>query len=251
MSDVFISYSSKDREDAVLIKSVLEDNNISCWFAECSLKAGDEYLKMLSPEIKKCKVFVLLLSDNVNSSEWIPKELNIAITEHKAIVPLYIEECELKEDIAFCLNNIHYYCMYIDENKALNDLVEKVFQELKKEKQPITLKRVRKIRDNYDYFVFQNGVLKEYKGDYLDVEIPEGVIEIGRFSFVRKKMEHLVIPKGVKHIKESAFYGCSNLTEIVIPSSVETIGDEAFSFCSKLESVTIPDSVNEIWGSAF
>ncbi len=60
-----------------------------------------------------------------------------------------------------------------------------------------------------------------------------------------------VIPEGVLHIGDFAFYSCDDLLSIVIPDGVISIGDNAFRYCMKLESVTIPDSVTYIGQNAF
>lgn len=57
--------------------------------------------------------------------------------------------------------------------------------------------------------------------------------------------------KPVTGIKNSAFSGCSELTEIVIPNSVTSIGRNAFNNCYGLTDITIPTSVSEIESSAF
>ncbi len=59
------------------------------------------------------------------------------------------------------------------------------------------------------------------------------------------------IPDGVFEIWESAFSGCSGLTQISIPNSVTRIGGTAFSGCSGLTQIKIPDSVKEIGNAAF
>ena len=62
---------------------------------------------------------------------------------------------------------------------------------------------------------------------------------------------NLVIPEGVKKIRNSAFSCCSSLTSVTIPDSVTSIGNWAFSSCDGLTSVTIPDSVTSIGDYAF
>ena len=61
----------------------------------------------------------------------------------------------------------------------------------------------------------------------------------------------LVIPDGVKEIKNYTFYCCTCLTSIIIPNSVTSIGYEAFGGCKALTSITIPNSVTSIGSYAF
>ncbi len=61
----------------------------------------------------------------------------------------------------------------------------------------------------------------------------------------------LVIPDGVKEIKNYAFYYCTGLTSVTIGNSVTSIGDMAFYNCSGLNSITIPNSVKSIGSRAF
>ena len=60
--------------------------------------------------------------------------------------------------------------------------------------------------------------------------------------------ERIAIPDSVTSIGDSAFSGCSSLTEIHIPDSVTSIGDGAFCECKSLREIRIPDSVTSIDG---
>ena len=64
-------------------------------------------------------------------------------------------------------------------------------------------------------------------------------------------LTEITIPDSVTSIGNEAFYGCTGLTEIIIPDSVTSIGSSAFLGCSGLKKITIPDSVTSIGGSAF
>lgn len=60
------------------------------------------------------------------------------------------------------------------------------------------------------------------------------------------------IPEGVTSIADTAFAGCSSLTNIIIPESMTSIGDHAFYGCSGLTSIHIPRNVTniDIWAFA-
>lgn len=75
-----------------------------------------------------------------------------------------------------------------------------------------------------EVFVIENGVLKKYRGNGGQVVIPDGVTEIGEFSF----------------------YNCEGITSVVIPDGVEAIGEYAFCSCTNLERINVPDSVKKI-----
>ena len=62
-------------------------------------------------------------------------------------------------------------------------------------------------------------------------------------SFRNQAIRSYIIPSSVTSIGDSAFRGCSSLTDIVIPDSVTCIGDDAFSGCRSLRNIAIPDSV--------
>ena len=59
------------------------------------------------------------------------------------------------------------------------------------------------------------------------------------------------MPSSVWSIGNSAFEGCSGLTELTLPNSVMSIGRSAFGGCSGLTELTLPNSVTSIGGYAF
>ena len=69
-----------------------------------------------------------------------------------------------------------------------------------------------------------------------DYEFPNGITQIGEFSFSRSNIKQAEIPSGVTTIGYGAFYHCDYLREVTIPSSVVYIAPEAFSKSMWLEN---------------
>lgn len=123
-ADVFISYSSLELEEARIIKTVLEKNDLTCWMAPESIPAGSNYTKEIPSAIHDCKVFLIVLSKNAQESKWVPLELDRAFNEGKLIVPFLIEDCALTDDFNFVLAKTQRIEAYRKKSEALEKLVD-------------------------------------------------------------------------------------------------------------------------------
>lgn len=81
------------------------------------------------------------------------------------------------------------------------------------------------------------------------VSIPASVKSIGQYAFYNNNFSTLTIPEGVTLIDNNAFYN-TKLTSVTIPSTVEIIGSCAF-YNTKLTSVDVPATVKSIGDVAF
>ena len=125
--DVFISYKAEEIEEASWVKSVLESNGISCWMAPLCIPGGSSYAVEIPQAIRQAKVFVLILSSKAQSSQWVSREVDLAINEGKIVLPFMLENCALKDDFNFYLTNVQRYAAY--ENKLA--AAEKMINEIK------------------------------------------------------------------------------------------------------------------------
>ena len=64
-------------------------------------------------------------------------------------------------------------------------------------------------------------------------------------------IETVILNNSVTSIGDSAFFGCTGLTNIGIPDCVTSIGDYAFSGCTGLTSIDLPDAVTSLGTRAF
>ena len=138
--EVFISYSSKEKEIADLVRETLENNGISCWMAPESIPASSGYAAEITEAISNCKVVVLILSYPSMESKWVTKEVDFAICENKPIIPFHIDDSKLNKTFQLYLNNVQHIDAYKRVKMALGDLLENVNALVGKEKSNNTSK---------------------------------------------------------------------------------------------------------------
>lgn len=117
---VFISYKSEEFDEALWVKTALEQQGISCWMAPMCITGGASYAAEIPAAINNCTVFVLILSEKVQTSKWVPRELDQAINAGKTIMPFMLEDCPLKDEFKFYLSNIQRYSAYQGKQKTMD-----------------------------------------------------------------------------------------------------------------------------------
>ena len=130
--DVFISYSSQDKEAAQAICHTLEQNEIRCWIAPRDIPPGSEYGDLIDEAIKSSTVVVVLFSETAAASLWVKGELNIAFEEQKVIIPFRLDKTPLKGQNRVILNQKHWIDAYPNYKTKFNDLVYAVSQSVGK-----------------------------------------------------------------------------------------------------------------------
>ncbi len=123
---IFISYSSKDYETAITTRRFLENNGIKCWMAPESIPMGGDYSIAIPDAIERSMVFLLILSKNSQASNWVPKELDLAITYKKSIIPFQIDEGMLTKPFNFRLTNIQRIEAFQDRECAYTKLLSQI-----------------------------------------------------------------------------------------------------------------------------
>ncbi|MCK4295243.1 MAG: toll/interleukin-1 receptor domain-containing protein [Candidatus Marinimicrobia bacterium] len=83
MPSIFLSHSSKDKFFVRELAERLNEVGIKVWIDEAELNVGDSLTQMIGNAIDKCDYFGIVLSENSINSEWVQKELQIAM--HKEI----------------------------------------------------------------------------------------------------------------------------------------------------------------------
>jgi len=73
--------------------------------APYDIPPGSEYAEVIYDALNNSAYLVLMLSDFSQNSQWVKKEVNIAITNGKTVIPVKLEELELNSSMKFYLND--------------------------------------------------------------------------------------------------------------------------------------------------
>ncbi|MHA1527217.1 MAG: TIR domain-containing protein, partial [Promethearchaeota archaeon] len=76
--DVFISYSSKDKDVADAVCHFLEQQGITCWIAPRDVSTGS-YASSIVEAIENSKLMVLIFTNNANFSKHVKRELELSV----------------------------------------------------------------------------------------------------------------------------------------------------------------------------
>ena len=88
----FVSYSHVDREFGRQAKTVLGEVGIDAFLAHEDLEPSEQWQERILSELRRCDLFVPLLSKNFLESKWAPQEAGfIASRPEVVIVPLSID----------------------------------------------------------------------------------------------------------------------------------------------------------------
>lgn len=95
-----------------------------------------------------------------------------------------------------------------------------------------------------DIITFLNYDLSEY----LDIFNPYNQIDYPKYDlFINDSLvEELVIPDGVKEVKDFAFMRCQSIKSVKVPNSTEIIGRQAFYECNNLKNIDFGNNIKYI-----
>lgn len=102
---VFISYSTADRDTASRVAESLSESGWRVWFSEWALQPGDSIAERIDEALSASDVLVLLLSQNAVESKWVSAEWNAALNSQLTnravtVLPVLIGDCELPPALA-------------------------------------------------------------------------------------------------------------------------------------------------------
>jgi internalin A len=94
-SNVFVSYSRKDKIFAKRVARELEKEGVGVWWDFESLEGGQDWQTEITKAIRQCDFFVVVLTPSAIQSEWVGNEIAYALQTQRRIIPLYLKKCDI------------------------------------------------------------------------------------------------------------------------------------------------------------
>jgi len=125
--DAFISHASDDREKAEQIAASLEEHDLRCWMAPRDLRTGREYAEEIMYGIRESRCLVLVLSEAANQSPMVRREVERAVSLHKPVFPIRVEEVVPSHGLEFFVSATHWLDAW---QGALRDHMDRLVRDL-------------------------------------------------------------------------------------------------------------------------
>ena len=106
MSHVFISYSRKDSGFVDRLIQDMEKRGVAVWVDRQDIGGGETWRAAIADAIRRCLAFVIVLSPNSTASKNVSRELSLAESHNRQIIPLLHQACEIPPTIEYQLAEI-------------------------------------------------------------------------------------------------------------------------------------------------
>ncbi len=103
VAEVFISYSSRDRDRVIHIANQLERLGVSCWLDREKIAGASNYGPEIVTGIKGCKVLLVCCSDASLRSKNVKQEIQLGWKYDRPYLPLLLENVSYPEQVEYWL----------------------------------------------------------------------------------------------------------------------------------------------------
>ncbi len=117
MTSAFISYSSEDRGFVEQLARDLRVNGVQTWYDQWEMLPGDSLTQKIASAILENEYFVVVLSPHSINSEWVKRELGVALNREfnerrVRVIPVLLRACEIPPFLRdkVYVNFQHNYC---------------------------------------------------------------------------------------------------------------------------------------------
>lgn len=128
-SDIFLSYCRADRPLAEQFVRAASARGVAVWFDE-DIEGGQDWRQKIVDALGSARALVILFSDHSNDSSQLIKELAVADSLGKRVIPVLVSGCEPRGPYLYELSSRNWINIHPDPDTRLGPLVESLIAQL-------------------------------------------------------------------------------------------------------------------------
>src|SRR3974390_3523063 len=125
MPRIFLSYSSKDAETATRLVKKLAEAGHEIWIDK-EIRGGELWKRRVVEAIDEADIFIVLLSSNSVASNEVRRELDIAESRRKLILPAVISPVKMPPEGEYSLAGVQKVDLSGDLEAGAKDLLNAI-----------------------------------------------------------------------------------------------------------------------------
>ncbi|HLY57683.1 MAG TPA: TIR domain-containing protein, partial [Stellaceae bacterium] len=103
---IFISHSHKDRDAAQAVCRAIEAAGLDCWIAPRDIAPGEDWGESIVGAIDGAAAMVLVLSAYSGASPQVRREVELAVSRGRPLIPFQIEDAKPSRAIEYFINAV-------------------------------------------------------------------------------------------------------------------------------------------------
>lgn len=127
--DIFLSYRRTDQPLARALVGALEAEGVDVWWDQ-EIEGGEDWREAIVEGLSNSQALVILFSEECNASKQLKKELAIADTLDKEIIPVLIEDTKPKGHYLYELAARNWLQIHPNPESKVRDLAQRLAREL-------------------------------------------------------------------------------------------------------------------------
>lgn len=121
----FVSYSHKNMSEVFGITKRLAEGRYRLWYDE-GIEPGNEWPEVVGKAILGCRQLLVFMSRSAVTSRNVRNEVNLAFSEGKSIIVIYLEKTTLSEGMKLQIGSVQFLNRYELGTKEFDERLRKV-----------------------------------------------------------------------------------------------------------------------------
>lgn len=127
--EIFLSYCRADRQLAEQFVRAAADRGVTVWFDE-KIEGGEDWRQRIVAALGSAKALVILFSEHSNASDQLIKELAVADSLRKRVIPVLVSDCEPTGAYLYELASRNWVSIHPNPETRMGFLVEHLTTQL-------------------------------------------------------------------------------------------------------------------------